>query len=186
MEETMVRYLWIMLLFVAILHLAAPVAAGDRLQTRALGKTLLTPQAGISRSCTEEDVAGNWHLIGFDSRYRFRDPHAAYLFPYQIFQYSKEGGVKSVHSTKPITEPTNETFNAIPPAMSYRLQLGGIMRLSKQGQEGVVETWRCVVLTEGYDPSVRQRSLQRGDLMMTLLGRDGQRLFIRHLRKLPT
>ncbi len=166
--------------------LAASVEAADRLPVRALSKAYSMPQSSAARSCTSDDLLGNWQLVGFDSPYRFRDPRAPYLLPYQVFQYASNGGIKSAHSSKPIIGEAERLFEAIPQAMSYRVQLGGIVTLSKAGQEGTVETWRCTTVTEDRTDLRRQMSFQQGDLVMTLTGRQGQTLFVRHLRKVSS
>jgi hypothetical protein len=170
----------------AIIGPATTVEAADRSQVKAFGKPKAVLQAGPFRSCTQNELVGKWQLIKFDSPYQFRDPHAGYLLPYQMFQYSKQGGVKSAHSPKPLMNSTDEMFDAIPPAMSYQFQHGGIVRLTKQGREGIVETWRCAIFIEDGVVSDRDGTLQRGDLIMTLVGRHGDSLFVRYLRRVPT
>ncbi|MBX3236779.1 MAG: hypothetical protein KF814_11555 [Nitrospiraceae bacterium] len=165
---------------------AASVEAADRSPAKALSKAYTLPQSNVARSCTSDDLLGSWQLVGFDSPYRFRDPRAPYLLPYQVFQYADHGSMKSAHSSKPIVSEAETLFATIPQAMSYRVQLGGVVTLSREGQDGAVETWRCTTMTEDRMDVRRQMSFQRGDLIMTLTGREGRTLFVRHLRRVSS
>ena len=65
-----------------------PAEAKDRPVAKSLTRTGSVAQGNPARTCVGEDVQGNWTLVTFDSSYRFRNPQAPYLFPYQVFQYS--------------------------------------------------------------------------------------------------
>ena len=142
-----------------------------------------TAQGHALRSCAGEDVLGNWSLVTFDSSYRFQNPQAPYLFPYQLFQYSSERGAKSAHSRMPILGSPDRVFETVPQDMTYRVEQGGRVLLKIGGHDEVVEIWSCSVVTRDREARGGGSDLQRGDLLMTLLGRNGQALFVRHLRK---
>lgn len=147
--------------------------------------TRVDRSASYSRSCTGEDLPGIWSLVTFDSSYRFKNPQAPYLFPYQLFHYSREQGAKSAHSRTPIFENSERVFEAVPLDLTYRVEPGGRVVLKTKEQGAVVEVWSCSVV--GHDPRAKddRTALRRGDVVMTLLGSHGQPLFVRHLRKSP-
>ena len=160
-----------------------PVEAKDRPVVKSLARTGLAAQGNSSRVCADNDLLGNWQLVAFDSSYRFRNPQAPYLFPHQVFQYSNQGGAKSVHSLRPILGSPDQVFGTVPPDMIYRVEGNGRVILKTKGREGTVETWSCTVVIQGREMAGGGSALQSGDLVMTLLGSDGQALFVRHLRK---
>lgn len=160
-----------------------PVEAKDHAVAKSLPRTGLASHGQSSRACAADDLLGNWQLVAFDSSYRFRNPQAPYLFPYQVFHYSHQGGVKSAHSLRPISGDPDQLFEAVPLSMTYRIEGQGRVVLRAKAQDETVETWTCRVITQ--DPAARGdgATLQRGDLIMTLTGSHGQGLFVRHLRK---
>lgn len=180
----MTRWLW-MLIVVGSASLAAwcPVEAKDRSVAKSLTRTGPVVQGDRTRTCAGTDLFGNWQLVTFDSSYRFRNPQAPYLFPHQVFQYSPQGGIKSAHSLRPILNRPDQVFDSVPSGMTYRVEQGGLVVLKANGRDEAVETWTCRVVTQDHEEPGRRTFMQRGDLVMTLLGTGGQALFVRHLRK---
>lgn len=177
---------WIGLLVVAgcvSLTCVGAVEAKDRSMAKSLARTGSAIQAGYAHACTRHDLLGNWELVAFDSPYRFRNPQAPYLFPHQFFQYSTQGGVKSAHSLRPILENPDRIFETVPLEMTYQVERRGRLLLKAKGQHQPVERWSCEIVTQDRKDMGLGSTLQRGDLIMTLLGTGGQPLFVRHLRK---
>ncbi|HQV10870.1 MAG TPA: hypothetical protein PKW52_06000 [Nitrospira sp.] len=182
----MARWQWALLTACCAMILTSESAeATDRSHAKSLTRPGLTAPASYSRSCTGEDLPGIWSLVTFDSSYRFKNPQAPYLFPYQLFHYSREQGAKSAHSRTPIFENSERVFEAVPLDLTYRVEPGGRVVLKTKEQGAVVEVWSCSVV--GHDPRAKddRTALRRGDVVMTLLGSHGQPLFVRHLRKSP-
>jgi hypothetical protein len=67
--------------------------------------------------------------------------------------------------------------------MTYRVEGKGRVVLKTRGHTETVETWTCRVITQDPEAMGDGTRLQRGDLVMTLIGSNGQGLFVRHLRK---
>ncbi len=182
----MARWRWALLIAGCATMIAVGLAeATDRPHAKSLTRPGLTAPASSSRSCTGEDLPGTWSLVTFDSSYRFKKPRAPYLFPYQVFQYSREHGAKSAHSRTPILDNPDRVFEGVPLDLTYQVEAGGHVVLTAKGKDAAVEVWSCSVV--GQDSRVKDdyTALRRGDLVMTLLGRHGQALFVRHLRKSP-
>lgn len=177
---------WIGLLVVAgcvSMMSGRPVEAKDHSMAKSLTRTGSAVQVGYARACARHDLLGNWELVGFDSPYRFRNPQAPYLFPHQVFQYSNQGGAKSAHSLRPILDKPDTVFEAVPLEMTYQVERRGRLLLKTKGLDKPVERWSCEVVMQDRESMGLGRVLQRGDLIMTLLGTGGQPLFVRHLRK---
>ena len=136
-----------------------------------------------ARTCVGEDLLGNWDLIRFDSSYRFKNQRAPYLYPHQVFQYSNRGGVKSLHSLRPIVGHPESLFSPVPQEMVYQIKKSGRVFLRTRGHDEPVETWVCEVMTQDRPMSEQGIARKRGDLIMTLIGSERQPLFVRHLRK---
>jgi hypothetical protein len=163
-----------------------PAEAKDHPIAKSLTKPGSSLQAGVARTCAGEDVLGNWELVRFDSSYRFRNPQAPYLFPHQVFQYSNQGGAKSLHSLYPIVGDQATVFEAVPLDMTYHIERRGRVVLTVRGRDEPIETWSCEIVTRGHLTAEGGSAVQRGDLIMTLLGSGGQALFVRHLRRSPS
>ena len=181
----MARWQWALLTACCAMILTSEsTEATDRSHAKSLTRPGLSAQAS-SRSCTGEDLPGTWSLVTFDSSYRFKNLQAPYLFPYQLFHYSREQGAKSAHSRTPILENSERVFDAVPLDLTYRVEPGGRVVLKTKEQDAVVEVWSCSVVGQNSRTKDDRTALRPGDVVMTLLGSHGQTLFVRHLRKNP-
>ncbi len=138
-----------------------------------------------ARACVGDDLLGNWDLIKFDSSYRFKNQRAPYLYPHQVFQFSIDGGVKSLHSLRPIVGQSEPLFSPVPLDLMYQVKKSGRVYLKTRDHGAPVETWVCEVVMQGRPIDEQGNARERGDLIMTLVGSGGQSLFVRHLRKRP-
>lgn len=163
----------------------SPAESKDRPVAKSLTRTGPAINRSALRNCASDDVLGNWSLVTFDSSYRFRNPQAPYLFPYQIFQYSSLRGAKSAHSRLPILDSPDLVFETVVLDRTYRVERGGRIVIRTKGRGEPIETWSCRVVTQDHAAPGGESILQTGDLVMTLLGSEGQALFVRQLRKIP-
>ena len=136
-----------------------------------------------SRFCQSQDLPGTWRLVKFDSQYQFKDSRAPYLLPHQLFHFAKGGGLKSVHSARPIEEAPHKVFARIPLVITYTLGRNGLVSVKAKGTAEAMETWQCVSITQDRDDEDRRFAMKRGDIVMTLVGKHGQIIFMRQLRK---
>lgn len=182
----MARWQWALLTACCASMLASGLAeATDRPHAKSLTRPGLTASASSSRSCTGEDLPGTWSLVTFDSSYRFKNPQAPYLFPYQLFHYSREQEAKSAHSRTPILESPERVFEGVPPGLTYQVEQESRLVLKTKERGAVVEVWSCSVVAQDSRAKDDGTAPRRGDVVMTLLGSHGQALFVRHLRKSP-
>jgi len=183
----MIRWRWALLVACCAMMVAwGPAAAKDRPHAKSLTRSALPAPASSLRSCAGEDLLGSWSLVTFESSYRFKNPEAPYLFPYQVFQYSREHGAKSAHSRTPFPDRSDRMFDGVPLDLTYHLDQDGRLLLKSRGEGAVVEMWSCSVVGQDSRAKDDTTALRRGDLVMTLLGSHGQVLFMRHLRKSST
>ena len=138
-----------------------------------------------SRPCRPADLPGIWRLLNYDSPYRFKHPHAPYLQPHQLFQFTSDGGMKSVHSSLPIRENPAHVFQGSHTDMAYSLEPYGLLLVQAHGMAGTKERWQCVAIMRDRHDGERHPAMKRGDILMRLIGTHGQILFVRQLRKEP-
>lgn len=162
---------------------SATVEAGERAVAKASGQAQTVVEKPYSRFCKAGDLVGTWRLVKFDSQYQFKDPHAPYLMPHQLFSFSKDGVMKSAHSPQPFRDQPARVLEAIPSAVNYSFEREGMVALKAKGMPTAAETWHCVAITEDRNDVQRRVTMKRGDLVMTLVGQNGQPVFIRQLRK---
>jgi hypothetical protein len=175
----------IAVLFVGVLLIPAFAGAGESRATKpATGRAA----AGnpFSRFCKAHDLVGTWHLVKYTTPYEFKDPNAPYLLPYQVFQFTADGNMKSAHSPKPFRENPGKMFQAIPAVVTYGFERDGLVTVRAKGAAAAAETWHCVAITQDRNDEEHQVFMKRGDLVMTLVGKNGQPLFVRQLRKSGT
>lgn len=137
----------------------------------------------IVRACTVKDVVGTWKLVKWNAPVHFNDPHAPYVMPYQVFQFGEDGGLKSAHSEQAFEGSPAKVLQSVPSVVSYQMGANGLVTVRAKERPEASETWECNAVTENVDDQKRQVHLKRGDVVMTLLGKDGQPLYVRQLRK---
>lgn len=178
------RLLGIIVVLMLLLRVNSPVEAADSsLRMRSIAPPAWNPS--ISRSCTPADLLGTWRLVKYASPYRFKDPRAAYLLPHQLFQFSPDGGMKSAHSALPITEQPDLVFSRIPRAISYAVEPDSLVTVQAPEAGGAKETWQCVAIVRDASLQEPRLKMKRGDVVLTLVGKQGQPIFVRLLRKAP-
>ncbi len=147
--------------------------------------TMPRAEAPASRHCLPFDVIGTWELLAYGSPHQFKNPDAPYLYPYQVFQYSKEGLMKSAHSPTAFAETPSTVLEGVGTALSYEMlpNSHGLLAVKRTQSQRVAETWQCRTATIDQIDLVRRLTIKRGDLVLTLLGKSGDPLFSRHLRR---
>ena len=178
------RCLGTILVLVMVLSVDASLEAADSsLRMRSIAPPAWNPS--YSRSCTPADLLGTWRLVKFASPYRFKDPRAAYLLPHQLFQFSPDGGMKSAHSALPITEQPERVFSRIPGSISYAVEQESLVTVRAPEAGGAKETWQCVAIVRDATHQEPRMKMKRGDVVLTLVGKQGQPIIVRLLRKTP-
>jgi hypothetical protein len=160
-----------------------PADASDHLHAKSMNPDGVSMPVRSARACSSEDLLGSWDLVKYDSSYRFKNQRAPYLFPHQVFQYSLQGSAKSLHSLRPILGQSDALFSTVPVGLLYQVKKDGRVSLITRGHVNSVETWACEVVTQGRPMNEQAGAEGRGNLIMTLIGSEGQPLFVRHLRK---
>ncbi len=172
----------VLLVCVPLMLMPVFVGAGESQATKpATGQAAAgTP---LSRFCKAHDLVGTWHLVKYTTPYEFKNPNAPYLLPYQVFQFTADGNMKSAHSPKPFRESPDKIFQEIPAVVTYGFARDGLMTVRTKGAAAAAETWHCVTIIQDWNDQEHQVFMKRGDLVMTLMGKKGQPVFVRQLRK---
>ncbi|MGQ0811091.1 MAG: hypothetical protein ACT4OO_07685 [Nitrospiraceae bacterium] len=160
----------------------AMAGAADRLPEPVKGARVVADKP-YARFCEPRDLVGTWRLVKFDSQYEFKDPKAPSLLPHQLFQFSADGGMRSAHSATAFDGDPTQVFQNVPPLITYGFERKGMVTVKAKAVGTASETWHCVTITESRNDEKHHVFMKRGDLVMTLVGKQGQRLFIRQLRK---
>lgn len=147
------------------------------------GKSQRAAAVVSSRFCTLSDLVGTWRLVKLVPRYQFKDPNAPYLLPHQVFQFAKNGEMKSAFSSSPFGRGSEKILRSMPARVTYGMEGKGMVVLKAKEAPGEAETWHCVAMTQNKTDHVHQTVLQQGDLVMTLVGPEGQPVLVRQLRK---
>lgn len=147
--------------------------------------TMPKAEVPASRHCLPFDVVGTWELVAYGSPHQFKNPDAPYLYPYQVFEYSKEGMMRSAHSPTAFTATPSTVLGAITASLAYEMvpNSQGLLAVKRSQGHDIAETWQCRTATIDQIDLARRLTIRRGDLVLTLLGRSGQPLFSRHLRR---
>ncbi|MGE3151436.1 MAG: hypothetical protein AB7G48_02345 [Nitrospiraceae bacterium] len=138
-----------------------------------------------TRSCRRVDLLGTWELVTFTARFRAKDPTAAYLYPHQVFQFSVDGSMKSAHSPKAFVGSPGHILDKVPSVLRYEMDADypGRITVRSNGSGTAAETWQCLTITSDQTGRNRPVPASPGDLVMTLVGKNGEPLFVRYLRK---
>ncbi len=136
-----------------------------------------------SRFCKPQDLVGTWRVMKWTSEFQFKDPNAPYLLPHQLFQFSADGSMKSAHSAKAFTGDPRKVFQAMPAVVTYSFNQEGMVTIQAKDSAGASETWHCVSMTRDRADDRQKAFLKKGDIVMTLVGKNGQPLYARQMRK---
>jgi hypothetical protein len=136
-----------------------------------------------SRFCKAQDLVGTWKLVKYSSQYEFKDPNAPFLMPHQVFHFSDRGSMKSAYSAKPFAGDPKKVLQQVPDEVNYAFEREGLMTLKAKSAPAGAETWHCVAITVDKKDDVHQAAMKKGDVVMTLVGKNGQPVFVRQLRK---
>ena len=74
-------------------------------------------------------------------------------------------------------------FARIPLVITYTLGRNGVVSVKAKGTAEAMETWQCVTITQDRNDEDRRFAMKRGDIVMTLVGKHGQIIYMRQLRK---
>ena len=140
-------------------------------------------EKSIVRTCTAKDLVGSWSLVKWNAPVHFNNPHAPYVMPHQVFQFGEDGGLKSAHSEEAFDVSPAKVLQRVPSVVNYRVGSNGVVTVQAKERPEASETWECHTVVDNVDDQKRQVHLKRGDVVMTLLGKDGQPLYVRQLRK---
>jgi hypothetical protein len=138
---------------------------------------------GYSRFYKAQDLVGTWKLVQYSSQFEFKDPNAPFLLPHQAFHFSEGGSMKSAYSAQPFSADPQKFLQQMPDEVSYSFERDGTVTLKARNAPASTETWHCVTITADKKDEVHRAVMKKGDVVMTLVGKNGQPVFVRQLRK---
>ena len=74
-------------------------------------------------------------------------------------------------------------FQAMTAVVTYSFNQDGMVTIKAKGSPGASETWHCVSMTQDRADDRQKAFLKKGDIVMTLVGKNGQPLYARQMRK---
>lgn len=81
--------------------------------------------------------------------------------------------MKSAHSAQPFRDQPAKVLDAIRPTVDYSFERERMVALKAKGVPTAAETWHCVAITEDRKDVQHQVLMTHGDLVMTLVGKNG-------------
>lgn len=143
------------------------------------------PHAAVSRPCGPIDVLGTWDLIAYGTSRAPLRTDAPYLYPYQVFQFAKDGTLKSAHSLRAFIGGRETVLEALPDELRYQMSPAqpGWVLVMRNGREEAAETWYCRRMTLDQVDVPHRRVLRQGDVILILVDRTGAPFFTRSLRR---
>ena len=137
------------------------------------------------RACTARDVVGTWEVVKWRTLVTFdeKDKGSSYFHRHQLFQFAADGTLKSMTSTRPFDDRSSRAFARVPKVISYHFPSNGQLETTRTDLPGHRELWICHFVTRRVKDAPRQVDLRPGDVVMTLLDRQGKPVFIRQLRR---
>lgn len=141
---------------------------------------------GYHRACTARDIVGTWEVVKWRALVTFgeKDKRSSYFHPHQLYQFTADGTLKSMTSTKPFDSGSSRALDRVPTVISYHFPSAGQLETKRTDLASHRERWVCHFVTKHVDDASHQVHLRQGDVVMTLLDRSGKPLFIRQLRRM--
>lgn len=137
------------------------------------------------RPCTGGDLPGLWKVVRWSSSLD-RDDLNSYAAPYQWYLFGRDGTLRSVTSNRPSDDVATirTTLESLPVTVHYTCSSSGEVRTTRKGEPGAGETWQADYVMYDTVDSSGTIHFHAGDIVMSLLGRDGQVIYKRQMRQL--
>lgn len=142
-------------------------------------------ESSYHRACLAADLVGLWKVVQWTT-YIDKANLNSYGHPHQWYWFSADGALRSMTSTKPNENVGEiaETLGKLPAVISYSCAEGGKVATTRKDSPNGSELWAAFVVTQDKAEAARNVDLKRGDVVMTLLGKEGRPLYVRQMRKL--
>ncbi len=131
------------------------------------------------RPCTQSDLIGTWDVISLQSPTPI-DKNNPYFFRYQRFVFQKDGKVRHMTTTEPITEDWFQMMLLAPATSTFRVDQEGVMTIQKKAAPS--EHALCTYNLLDVRSPDNQPVFMNGDILLTTKI-DGKIVLQRNLRK---
>ncbi len=137
------------------------------------------------RSVREADLPGLWTVVQW-SAFTDESELGSYVEPYQWFLFDTSGVLRSVTAQKPSDDiaEIKKALQALPVDVHYMCPSQGTVETMRSHTPGSSELWRAFYVTRDTVDASGKVDLRKGDIVMTLMGRDRKPTYARQIRKL--
>jgi hypothetical protein len=142
--------------------------------------------ASYHRPADASDIAGLWKVVKWTAYFPIleKDRLNPFYRDYQWYLYGKDGSLKSLSSTRDSNaKDVLKALKTAPDVVRYDLDKN-VLRTTRSDLPDRKETWSCSMIVEEKHDFSKNVALNKGDLVMSLLNRDGKVVYVRQLRKL--
>ena len=146
----------------------------------------LNTAGSYSRLCEEEDLYGLWKVVRWIPYFEVqgKDWRKPAFLKNQWFLFDGKGGVKSLASNLDIKlDDVKRKLSEADSVISVKFKRKGFMTLSSSGENADEEMWRCSIAEKNSSVKALNIELKKGDLIMTMFGKDNTIRFFRLLRR---
>jgi len=148
----------------------------------ALAATTLLAGGPPSRPARASDLPGIWVMVDMTHSAPV-DPEDKLFAPYQIFGFSRKGGMKHMTSAKPFTEGQLALYDSAPEVTRYGVDRNGTLILVNPSWEAPLK-YQCRLVTKTKDEG-DPKSPRAGDLLLVATDDRGREEWTKLLRKAP-
>jgi hypothetical protein len=172
---------------IALISLFPPALFG--VEKRASAKPSvesLNTTATYSRLCQEEDLYGLWKVVRWIPYFEIsgKDWNKPAFLKNQWFLFDGKGGMKSLASNMEMKlDDVKRKLSDSNSNISISFKRKGFMDVAYEDKNFPVEHWRCSVAEKNLIIKSVNTELKKGDLIMTMLGKDNTIKYFRQLRR---
>ena len=159
---------------------------GDLIMTEKEPTASLNTAGTYSRLCEEDDLYGLWKVVRWIPYFEVKgkDWTKPAFLKNQWFLFDGKGGVKSLASNLDIKlDDVKKKLSEAENSISVKFKRKGFMTLGSSGKDAKGEFWRCSIAEKNSSVKALNIELKKGDLIMTLFGKDNTIRFFRLLRR---
>jgi hypothetical protein len=141
------------------------------------------PAMPYNRPCGAEDLEGLWKIVEW-STFGDKSQLDTYADPHQWFLFGSDGTLRSMSGaeTDENAAEVKKSLQKIPAVIYFMCPTPGTLETIRSDHSGQSELWKAFYVTK--DTANGKADLRTGDVVMMLIGKDRQPVYVRQLRKL--
>jgi len=146
----------------------------------------LNTTSTYSQLCLQEDLYGLWKVVRWIPYFEIhgKDWNKPAFMKNQWFLFDGKGGMKSIASNMELPlDDVKRRLSETKSTLSVILKRKGFFDIASPAKGTPVEHWRCSLSKKKMKVKAINTEVQKGDLIMTMLGADNTIRFFRQLRR---